>query len=74
MKLPVVSGRKVVKALRKDGFTVIRQRRSHIRLKKKTGDRTIKLTVPDHRSLKKKTLSRIIKEAGLTIKEFIDLL
>lgn len=41
MKLPVVSGREVVKALRKDGFIVIRQRGSHIRLKKKTGDRTI---------------------------------
>ena len=49
MKLPVVSGRKVIKALRKTGFTVVRRRGSHIRVEKTLKDKTIKITIPDHK-------------------------
>jgi len=35
-KLPVVSGKQTIKALRKSGFVVMRQRGSHIILKKVT--------------------------------------
>jgi len=34
-KLPVLSGREVIKALRKAGFTVVGQKGSHIRVKRK---------------------------------------
>lgn len=74
MALPVVSGRKVINALCKTGFRVVRQRGSHVRLEKRTEDRTLKLTVPLHKSLKKGTLRRIIKDAGLTVQEFKRLL
>ena len=74
MKLPVTSGRKVVKTLRKIGFTVVRQRGSHIRVEKTGKDKTIKITIPDHKELKKKTLAMIIKTAELTTQEFKDLL
>ena len=73
MKLPVVSGEKVIKALLKAGFVKVRQRGSHVRLEKIVGDDIIKVTVPLHNPLKKGTLSRIIKEAGLTNDEFVDL-
>jgi len=72
--LPVVSGREAIKALGRAGFTVIRQRGSHVRLEKRTEDRMIKLTVPLHKSLKKGTLRRIIKDADLTVQEFNRLL
>lgn len=72
--LPVVSGREAIKALGRAGFTVVRQRGSHVRLEKRTEDRMIKLTVPLHKSLKKGTLRRIIKDAGLTVQEFNRLL
>jgi len=74
MGLPVVSGREVIKALCRAGFRVVRQRGGHVRLEKGTEDRMIKLTVPLHKSLKKGTLRRIIKDAGLTVEDFNRLL
>jgi predicted RNA binding protein YcfA (HicA-like mRNA interferase family) len=60
---PVVSGAGLVKALEKDGWTVVRQRGSHIRLKK-PGRRTA-LVVPLHRELRKGTLAGILRDADL---------
>ena len=74
MALPVVSGREAIKALCRAGFRVVRQRGSHVRLEKIIEDKVIKLTVPLHKSLKKGTLRRIIKDAGLTVQEFNRLL
>jgi len=72
--LPILSGKKVVKALTNAGFIVVRRRGSHIRLSKPIEHGTIKLTVPDHKALKRRTLIRIIKASGLTMEEFKDLL
>ena len=73
-KLPMVSGEKTIKALKRVGFTVVRQKGSHVRLEKETLEGVIKLTVPLHETLKKKTLSMILKEAGISIEEFVELL
>ena len=74
MKLPVVSGAETVKALTRAGFVVVRQKGSHVRLEKETPGGVIKLTVPLHRTLKKKTLHLILKAAGITVEEFVELL
>jgi predicted RNA binding protein YcfA (HicA-like mRNA interferase family) len=74
MKLPVVSGEKAIKAFLNAGFVKVRQRGSHVRLEKIEGNDIIKLTVPLHNPMKKGTLSRLIKDAGLTIDEFVKLL
>lgn len=74
MKLPVISGIEVIKRLKKAGFTVTRQKGSHVRLERYSGNgEVIKLTVPLHSELKKGTLARIIKDAGLTLEQFEDL-
>ena len=73
MKLPIVSGLDVIKRLKKKGFIAVRQKGSHVRLEKFDGENMIKLTVPLHHELKKGTLKRIIKDAGLTVDEFNDL-
>ena len=70
MKLPLVSGIEVIKRLKRAGFIGTRKKGSHVRLEKYTSDKTIKLTVPLHAELKKGTLNRIIKDAGLTLEEF----
>jgi predicted RNA binding protein YcfA (HicA-like mRNA interferase family) len=70
MKLPILSGLEAIKRLKKAGFIAIRQKGSHVRLEKYNGEKTIKLTVPMHDELKKGTLNRIIKDAGLTSEEF----
>lgn len=69
MKLPQISGRELVKKLRKFGFVVTRQRGSHIRLEKNSENKTIKITIPDHHILKKGTLNQIIKSSGLILEE-----
>jgi predicted RNA binding protein YcfA (HicA-like mRNA interferase family) len=71
--LPKISGQQAVKALRKFGYEVIRQRGSHIRLRNSDGARQ-PLTIPDHRELKSGLLRRIIRDAGITTDEFLDAL
>jgi predicted RNA binding protein YcfA (HicA-like mRNA interferase family) len=73
-RLPVISGEGVIRVLRRHGFLVERQKGSHVRLKFKSVDKTIKLTVPLHNSLKKGTLKRILKEAGISVEVLKDLL
>jgi predicted RNA binding protein YcfA (HicA-like mRNA interferase family) len=73
-EIPSVSHRKVVNALQRAGFVVVRQRGSHIRLQKRTRDKVLKLTVPAHNPVKKTTLARIIKAADLSVEEFKELL
>lgn len=69
-EIPSLSYRKVINALQRAGFVVVRQRGSHIRLQKRTKERVIKLTVPAHNPVKKTTLAKIIKDANLSLKEF----
>jgi predicted RNA binding protein YcfA (HicA-like mRNA interferase family) len=73
-KMPVVSGQELIKALRRYGFWVERQKGSHVRLKFKSLDKIIKLTVPLHVPLKKGTLSRILKDAGISVDELLNLM
>ena len=70
MKIPLISGIDAIKRLKKAGFVATRQKGSHVRLEKSLSDTTIKITVPLHSELKKGTLNRIIKDAGLTLEEF----
>jgi predicted RNA binding protein YcfA (HicA-like mRNA interferase family) len=73
-RLPDVSGAELVKALRKAGFVVLRQKGSHLSMEKKdvTGDwRTV---VPMHHEIARGTLHDILKQTGLTREEFIKLL
>jgi predicted RNA binding protein YcfA (HicA-like mRNA interferase family) len=73
-EIPSLSYRKVVNALQRAGFVVVRQRGSHIRLQKRTKGKIIKLTVPAHTPIKKTTPARIIKDANLSVEEFKKLL
>jgi predicted RNA binding protein YcfA (HicA-like mRNA interferase family) len=71
--LPTISGLAAIKHLKKAGFVIVRQRGDHVRLEKNLRDKTIKLTVPLHDSLKKGTLRRIIKDAELSVDGFNEL-
>jgi len=73
-KVPSLSFDRVIRALRRDGWVVVRQRGSHIRLQKRTPNETLKLVVPAHRPIKRSTLSHILKQARLTVEEFERLL
>ncbi|MDP3916988.1 MAG: type II toxin-antitoxin system HicA family toxin [Nanoarchaeota archaeon] len=73
MKLPRISGIDVIKRLKKVFVLLLRILGSHVRLEKQEQDTIRKLTVPMHKELKSGTLSRIIKDAGLTYEEFAKL-
>jgi predicted RNA binding protein YcfA (HicA-like mRNA interferase family) len=68
----VVSGERLVKALGKDGWEVVRQRGSHVRLKK--AGRRNALVVPLHREIKRGTLGGILRDADLSADELRRLL
>ncbi len=70
-KLPVVSARECVKALEQIGFEVSRQTGSHINMRR--DDPYCKVVVPNHSEIKKGTLRSIIRDAGLTVDKFIEL-
>jgi predicted RNA binding protein YcfA (HicA-like mRNA interferase family) len=74
-RLPAVSGRRVVRALMRSGFVVDRIVGSHHVLAR-PGDPARVVTVPCHaaRDLKPGTLRAIIRQAGLTVEEFNELL
>ena len=71
-KLPVISGADCVKALEKIGFVVYRQRGSHVTVIRK--DPPAQTTIPNHKDLDRGTLRAIIRQAGLTVDEFVALL
>jgi predicted RNA binding protein YcfA (HicA-like mRNA interferase family) len=73
-EIPSLSYRKVVNALQRAGFVVIRQKGSHIRLIKRTLDEMLKITVPAYLPIKRTTLRKIIKDAKLSVKDFKKLL
>jgi predicted RNA binding protein YcfA (HicA-like mRNA interferase family) len=72
-KLPTgLSGRRVRAALERSGFTFVRQKGSHMILRR--SDPAAWVVVPDHRQVKPGTLRGIIADAGFTVEEFVDLL
>ena len=70
-KLPVLSGKIVIKILLKHGFEKVRQKGSHISLKKELNGITHCVVVPLHDELAKGTLLSIIRQSGLQKEDFI---
>ena len=71
-KLKRVSGKKIVKALKKIGFEQVRQRGSHVVMKKLTVDGAVGCVVPMHKEVAVGTLSGILKQAQITPDEFVE--
>jgi len=71
-KLRRVSGAEAIRALEKLGFEQIRQRGSHVVLKKQTAQGAAGCVVPLHRELAIGTLHSILKQAGVTVEDFVE--
>jgi predicted RNA binding protein YcfA (HicA-like mRNA interferase family) len=71
-RLGNISGREAVRAFERAGWQVIGQVGSHVVLIK-PGLR-INLSIPQHKELSVGTLRALIRNAGLTVEEFLDLL
>jgi predicted RNA binding protein YcfA (HicA-like mRNA interferase family) len=70
-KVPSENYDRIVAALKRLGFSFVRQRSSHIRLQKQFPTRRIKITVPAHRPVKRSTLSHILKQAEVSLDDFL---
>ncbi len=71
--LPRISGREAVIDFSRIGYEKDRQKGSHIVLRQAEYPHR-RIIVPDHREISKGTLRAIIREAGLTVEEFTELL
>lgn len=72
-KLPLLSGQEVIKALAKLGYSVDHQTGSHVILRQESEPHR-RLTVPNHKEIAKGTMRAIIRQAGLSVEEFVKLL
>lgn len=69
--LPVVSGAETVRAVSRGGFLQVSQRGSHVKLRDSAGRIVI---VPMHSELAPGTLRSVLRQAGLSVDEFLELL
>ncbi len=73
-RLRKVTGQEAIRALQRLGFEKVRQRGSHVILKKETSDGDVGCVIPLHRELKIGTLRGILRQAKVTPDEFMDVL
>jgi len=72
-KLPILSGKEVIKALSKLGFKHIRTKGSHAILNKQDDEKgKITIPVPLHPELAKGTLRSIIKQANINLEGLLE--
>ena len=69
-KLRVLSGKNVCSILARHGFIKVRKRGSHIVMQRRLSGDTITIPVPDHKELRVGTLQSIIRQSGLSRREF----
>jgi len=70
--LPQLSGRETVQAFESLGWKVVRQKGSHMIMVK--NGQVATLSVPDHKEVAKGTLRSLIRSAGLSVPEFLEIL
>lgn len=73
-KIPRISAKKIIKVFEKLGYRQIRHRGSHIRLWHSDYPKRKPFTIPNHKIVKVGLLQKCIKDAGITVEEFIELL
>ena len=71
-KLRSVSGQEAIRALERLSFEKVRQRGSHVVLKKQTPGGALGCVIPLHRELAMGTLRGILKQAGVSSDEFME--
>lgn len=68
-ELPLLSGREIIRILEKFGYRTVRQRGSHIRL---SAQQKKSVTVPNYREVSKQLLRKILRDAEISVEEFLE--
>lgn len=72
-KLPVVSSKQAIRAFEKIGYEFNHQTGSHL-IYRRSQPPHLHLSIPERKELAKGTLRSLIRQSGITVDEFIDLL
>lgn len=70
-KLPAVSSSDLIRVVKKYGFVEHRQKGSHLHLKRDSDKRRITIPIHKGRDIPKGTLTAILKDANISIEEFL---
>lgn len=73
-KFPVLSGKKVIKALEKAGFKFVKQRGSHVKLRKFVGRGKLTVVVPLKPVIRTGAMRSILRQSNLKREEFLEFL
>jgi len=71
VKMPVLSGERVVKLLLDSGFVQVGQKGSHVKLKEIHDEKKRPVIVSLHKELASGTLASVLRQAGMTIEELL---
>jgi predicted RNA binding protein YcfA (HicA-like mRNA interferase family) len=69
--LPIVSGKDMIRALARAGFSFVRQKGSHVRMKKQLPTIRLNVTIPLHEELDRTTVTSILKASEISEEEFL---
>lgn len=72
-KLPRISGRDLRKVLERQGFVFVRQKGSHMMLRRTTPT-SLTVSIPDHKELVPGTLRGILRDIGMSVEELNEML
>ena len=73
VKLPRLSGKELIRIISKIGFKPIRQKGSHVFMRKETTEEKIITVIPRHKEIDRGTLLEIIRQMKMTKEEFLEL-
>jgi len=71
-RLGSYNGQEVVKAFQKAGWGITRRRSSHVILEKEGQEATISVPVHKGKNIKRGTLRDLIKDAGMSVDQFLE--
>ncbi|HED38384.1 MAG TPA: type II toxin-antitoxin system HicA family toxin [Ignavibacteria bacterium] len=72
--MPLISAKEAIKAFEKLNCQIIRQRGSHIRMRNLNEKAKAPFTIPNHKTLGKGLLRKLLRDDELTTEEFLKLL
>ena len=70
-KLPILSAKELIKIFEKVGYSIVRQKGSHIRMHHKTKD---SITIPNHKTIGRGLLKKVLRDSQISLDELTQLM
>lgn len=73
-KLPIISGKRLLRVFKKNGYQVIRQKGSHVFIEGAEGENGTVIPVHGNEDLGKGLLKSILNDLNLSVEELIEMI